>query len=88
MKLLDKLRPQPKIKHADPAVRLEGLQELDDAEQATLIQLATDDGDARIRRAASGRLTDASALAGIVRNESDSSSRDLALARLVSLAEQ
>ena len=88
MKLLDKLRPQPKIKHADPAVRLEGLQELDDAEQATLIQLATDDGDARVRRAASGRLTDATALAGIVRNESDASARDHALARLVSLAEQ
>src|SRR5262245_36114259 len=71
MKLLDKLRPQPKIKHADPAVRLEGVQELDDTDQAALIELATDDGDARVRRAASARVTDAAALAAIVRNESD-----------------
>jgi hypothetical protein len=88
MKLLDKLRPQPKIKHADPAVRLEGLQDIDDADQVTLIQLATDDPDARVRRAASGRLTDTAALAAIVRNESDASARDHALSRLVSLAEQ
>jgi hypothetical protein len=88
MKLLDKLRPQPKVKHADPAVRLEGLHEMDDSDQATLVQLATEDPDARVRRAAAGRLTDAAALATIVRNESDASARDHAMARLVSIAEQ
>ena len=88
MKLLDKLRPQPKIKHADPAVRLEGLHEMDDSDQASLVQLATEDPDARVRRAAAGRLTDAAALAAIVRNEGDASGRDHAMARLVSLAEQ
>jgi len=88
MKLLDKLRPQPKWKHADPAVRLEGLQDIADTDQETLAALATDDPDARVRRAAAGRLTDAPALAAIVRNESDPSARDFAMARLASLAEQ
>src|SRR5215217_7568901 len=88
MKLLDKLRPQPKIKHADPTVRLEALQEIDDTDQATLTQMATEDPDARVRRAASGRLTEAAALAAIVRNEADAAARDHALARIVSLAEQ
>ena len=36
MGLLEKLRPQPKWKHADPAVRLEGLHDIDDADQDAL----------------------------------------------------
>ncbi|HXG90151.1 MAG TPA: DUF349 domain-containing protein [Vicinamibacterales bacterium] len=88
MGLLEKLRPQPKWKHADPAVRLEGLQEIDDSDQPSLIAVATDDADARVRRAAATRITDAAALAAIVRNESDAGARDHAAARLTSLAEQ
>ncbi len=57
MGLLEKLRPQPKWKHADPAVRLEGLHEIDDTDQDTLVALATDDPDARVRRAAAARVT-------------------------------
>ena len=88
MGLLEKLRPQPKYKHADPAVRLEGLSEIDDADQPTLVALASDDVDARVRRAALGRVTDATALASLVRNESDAATRDAAVARLTTLAEQ
>jgi hypothetical protein len=88
MGLLEKLRPQPKWKHADPTVRLEGLHEIDDADQDTLIALANDDQDSRVRRAAAARIRDVAVLAAIVRNESDAGTRDLAATRLASLAEQ
>jgi hypothetical protein len=88
MGLLEKLRPQPKYKHADPAVRLEGLNEVEDADQDTLVAIATEDVDARVRRAAISRVSDAAVLASLVRNESDTATRDAALNRLVALAEQ
>jgi hypothetical protein len=88
MGLLEKLRPQPKWKHADPAVRLEGVHQLDEADQDTLTAIATDDQDSRVRRAAAGRVRDAATLAGIVRNETDPATRDFASARLATLAEQ
>jgi hypothetical protein len=87
MGLLEKLRPQPKYKHADPAVRLEGLNDIEDSDQATLVAIASEDVDARVRRAAINRVTDAGALASIVRNESDAGTRDAAVARLVTLAD-
>jgi hypothetical protein len=88
MGLLEKLRPQPKYKHVDPAVRLEGLADIEDSDQSTLVALATEDTDTRVRRAALSRVTDPSALATLVRNESDAATRDAAVARLVTLAEQ
>ena len=88
MGLLEKLRPQPKYKHADPAVRLEGLADIEDNDQSTLVALATEDTDPRVRRAALGRVSDPAALATLVRNESDAATRDAAVARLVTLAEQ
>ena len=87
MGLLEKLRPQPKHKHTDPAVRLEGINEIEDTDQDTLVVLATEDVDARVRRAAISRVTDAAALAGLVRNESDAATRELAVSRLTALAE-
>ena len=88
MGLLDKLRGQPKYRHADPAVRLEALNDIGDADQPTLTALATEDADARVRRAALARVTDATAIANIVRNDPDASLRDVAVSRLVALAEQ
>jgi hypothetical protein len=88
MGLLDKLRGQPKHKHTDAAVRLEGVAEIDAAEQRTLVTLATDDADARVRRAAIAKVDDAAALAAIIRNEPDSGTRDVAVGRLATLAEQ
>jgi hypothetical protein len=88
MGLLEKLRSQPKWKHADPAIRLEGLQDIEDSEQATLGALASEDADARVRRAAASRVADPAVLAAIVRNEGDAATREHALTRLGTLAEQ
>ncbi len=86
MGILDKLRPQSKHTHADPAVRLEAVHETDPADQAQLAALAKDDRDARVRRAAIARLTDVPSLADVARNESDPSLRDHALAQLADRA--
>jgi hypothetical protein len=88
MGLLEKLRPQPKYKHADPAIRLEGLSDIDDGDQPTLVGLATDDPDPRVRRAAIGRVVDTGALSAMVRNDPDQAIRDQAVGRLVQLGEQ
>ncbi len=86
MGILDKLRTQPKWKHADPAVRLEGLRDLDDSAQDALAAFATDDPDAHVRRAAVARVADPATLSAIVRNDSDSAVRDEAVARLAAEA--
>jgi hypothetical protein len=86
MGILEKLRPQPKWKHTDASVRLEGVQEIDDSDQETLTALATDDADARVRRGALARVTDAGAIAAIVRNDTDEGARDQALTRIAELA--
>jgi hypothetical protein len=88
MGLLDKFRGQPRYRHADPAVRLEALTEIDENDQATLGALATEDADSRVRRAALARVTDAAALAAIVRNDADTAVRESGLGRLVQLAQQ
>jgi hypothetical protein len=86
MGLLEKLRPQPKWKHADPTVRLEGLHEVAETEPDVLASVAKEDADARVRAAAVERLTDAAVLADVVRNDADTTVRDAAVARLVWVA--
>ncbi|MGE3275399.1 MAG: DUF349 domain-containing protein [Vicinamibacterales bacterium] len=86
MGLLDKLRSQPNWKHADPAIRLGGVGELDPAEQDTLVALAKDDADARVRAAAAARVTSPGALADVVRNETDDAVRTAAVSQLAALA--
>jgi hypothetical protein len=86
MGILDKLRLQPKIKHSDPNVRLEGIHEVDAADQDVVVALAKDDGDARVRRAAVARVEAAASLADIARNEADAGVRDAAVARLADQA--
>ena len=66
MGLLEKLRPQPKWKHADPTVRLEGLNDVDESDHQTLHALASDDPDSRVRRAAVDRVSEAAVLAGLI----------------------
>ena len=75
MGLLDKLKPQPRWKHADPAVRLEAVRELDDA--AELAVLAESDQDARVRRAAICRITDPAVLGRVAAADADPETRDL-----------
>ncbi len=84
MGILDKLKPQPRWKHADPAVRLEALRDLDDA--AELAEVAVTDDDARVRRAAVARLDDVEVL-GQCAADADSSVKDAAADRLLALAQ-
>ncbi|MCC7008211.1 MAG: DUF349 domain-containing protein [Acidobacteria bacterium] len=84
MGLLDKLKPQPRWKHADPAVRLDAVRELDD--QVELAALAESDPDVRVRRAATARVSTPAALGRIAANDADAELRDRAADRLVALA--
>ena len=86
MGILDKLRPQAKWKHGDPSVRLEAVQALGDGDTDVLVQVATEDHDPRVRRAAVARIADADTLAAVTRNDSDPATRDVAVQRLVALA--
>ncbi len=86
MGILDKLRPQARWKHGDPAVRLEAVTGLDDAAADVFTQVATDDHDARVRRAAVARLSDPDTLAAVSRNDVDTGVRDAAVERLAALA--
>ena len=86
MGILDKLRPQAKWKHGDPSVRLEAVQALGDADTDVLVQVATEDHDPRVRRAAVARIADADTLAAVTRNDSDPGTREAAVQRLVTLA--
>lgn len=86
MGILDKLRPQARWKHGDPMVRLEAIQALDATETDVFAQVASEDSDARVRRAAVGRLADADVLAAITRNDTDTGVRDAAVQRIVALA--
>ena len=84
MGFLDKLKPQPRWKHADPAVRLEAVRELEDAVE--LAQLAETDPDARVRRAAVPGTQDPEVLGRVASNDADPETRDRAADRLVALA--
>jgi hypothetical protein len=84
MGFLDKLKPQPRWKHADPAVRLEALKELDDPIEIGL--LAESDLDARVRRAAVVRTVDANVLGRLAGSDPDAETRERALDRLVAFA--
>ncbi len=84
MGLLDKLKPQPRWKHADPAVRLEALREL--ADPAELTMLAESDPDARVRKAAVPRLEDPAVLGRMASGDPDADIRDAATERLLALA--
>src|SRR5262245_56877877 len=86
MGILDKLRPQARWKHGDPMVRLEAVQALGDADLDVLAQVAAEDTDARVRRAAVSRLADAEGLAAVTRNDADAGVRDAAVERLIALA--
>jgi hypothetical protein len=86
MGILDRFRSEPRWKHADPAVRLAALQDLEDDDLDALRALAIDDADARVRRAAVRRLGDPQLLAEIARGDADESVREQATLLLVSLA--
>lgn len=84
MGLLDKLKPQPRWKHADPAVRLEAVAELDDPSE--IAALAERDVDPQVRRAAIAKVGDPSVLGRVTAADADPRIRDAAADRLLALA--
>jgi hypothetical protein len=86
MGILEKLRPQPRWKHADPAVRAAAVYELGPEEAEALRALAREDAEPRVRRAAVNRLDDLSVLAEVARTDPDEEVRADALRGLAGLA--
>jgi hypothetical protein len=89
MSFLDRFKPQPRWKHADPAVRAAAVAELmtDDPEQRrALFELAQGDEDLRVRRAAVARVAEISELVQLARTERDEGLRREMTDRLVSIA--
>jgi hypothetical protein len=86
MALLDRFRTQPRQKHPDAAVRLAFVQEVPIDERELLAEIARDDTDARVRRAAVAKLMDAAALAGVAKDDADEHVRGQAVTMLRDLA--
>jgi hypothetical protein len=86
MGLLEKLRPQPRWKHGDPAVRAAAVYELGPDEADALRALAREDADARVRRAAVSRVDDPAVLGEVVRTDPDDEVRAEAIRGLAGLA--
>src|SRR5262245_15996842 len=86
MALLDRFRTQPRQKHPDPAVRLAFVQEIPIDERELLAEIAREDSDARIRRAAVAKLMDVAALAAVAKDDADEGVRAQATAMLRDLA--
>src|SRR5262245_57701196 len=86
MGILEKLRPQPRWKHADPGVRAAAVYELGPDDGDALRQLARDDSEARVRRAAVTRLNDIAELGEIARTDPDEDVRAEAVRGLAGLA--
>jgi Domain of Unknown Function (DUF349) len=86
MGILEKLRPQPRWKHADPGVRAAAVYELGPEEGDALRQLAREDAEARVRRAAVTRLSDVAELGEIARTDPDEDVRAEAIRGLAGLA--
>src|SRR5260221_13516615 len=75
MERLDRLRTQPRHKHPDPAVRLGYVGELPLEERDQLTAIAREDDDARVRRAAVGKLMAPDSLMGVARTDHDDTVR-------------
>jgi hypothetical protein len=86
MALLDRFRTQPRQKHPDAAVRLAFVQEIPIDERELLAEIAREDADARVRRAAVAKLMDVAALAGGAKDDADEGVRAQAVAMLRDLA--
>src|SRR5438309_1031261 len=91
MSFLDRFKIQPKYKSADPDVRLAAVREFNetaasDEERAAIVAMAREDADARVRRAAAGRVDDVEVLAGLAAADADEGIRAELLDRLAGIA--
>jgi Domain of Unknown Function (DUF349) len=85
--LIDKFRgAKPEWQHADPAVRAEAVLRLGANERETILAIAREDVEARVRRAAVKKLFDVAPLAERAREDTDEGVRDEAGSRLAGLA--
>jgi len=71
MGILERLRPQPRWKHADPAVRVAAVYEFGPDDADALHTVAREDAEARVRRAAVSRIDDVLVLADVARTDPD-----------------
>ena len=86
MGILEKLRPQPRWKHADPAVRAAAVYDLGPEESDALHALAREDTEARVRRAAVTRIDAVSVLGEIGQTDPDEDVRSEAVRSLAGIA--
>ena len=86
MGILEKLRPQPRWKHADPTVRVAAVYELGPDESDALHALAREDAEARVRRAAVTRIDAAGVLGEVGRTDPDEEVRAEAVRGLAGIA--
>ena len=86
MGILEKLRPQPRWKHADPTVRVAAVYELGPDESDALHAVAREDVEARVRRAAVTRIDEADVLAEIARTDPEEEVRAEAVRGLAGIA--
>jgi hypothetical protein len=88
MSFLDRFKPQPRWKHADPTVRAAAVTEIpDDPEHDRVVEeLAQQDEDVRVRRAAAARVTNVAVLVALARSERDEELRRTFADRLVEVA--
>ncbi len=87
MSFLDRFKPTPRWKHADPAIRAAAVSDLPDTDEhrLVLVELASDP-DIRVRRAAVMRITDVAALARLATAEHDPDLRRELTDELVAIA--
>ena len=86
MTILDRFRAQPGQRHADPAVRLAFVQDVAIDQRALLAEIAREDEDPRVRKAAVAKLMDPAALASVAAADADQNVRDAALWMLRDIA--
>jgi hypothetical protein len=86
MGILEKLRPSPPWKHADPTVRVAAIYELGPDEAAVLHTLGREDSEHRVRRAAVARIDDVQVLGDIAQSDPDEDVRAEAVRGLAGIA--
>src|SRR5688572_6315334 len=86
MSILEKLRPLPRWKHADPTVRVSAVYEIGPNEVDTLHAIAREDPEARVRRAAVTRIDEVAVLGEIARTDPDEDVRAEAVRGLAGTA--
>jgi hypothetical protein len=86
MALLDRFRTQSGHKNPDAAARLQFVQEMALDERDLLIEVAGEDPDPRVRRAAVAKLMDPAALGAVARTDTDEHVRLQALSMLRDIA--